>query len=154
MVKERKITPEMHDDIIMWRSQGYSWEQISKKLLEEYNVEIQKSSVYRYYKNNLEKNAQARLKELYEEQKGEGAAEKELVKDIEVLNLAIEVGKEILVERKFKTAHQYQATVSGVCTAIKTKTDVLIGQENESEQEDFLINLLKARGEGDGDSPI
>jgi rubrerythrin len=139
----------------MWRSQGYSWGQISKKLLEEYGVEISKQGVYEYYKNNLEKNAQARLKELYDKQKGEeGATEKELVSHIDDLNFAIKRAREALEQDWIITKpHQMQAAISGLCTAIKTKTDVLIGQEKE--QENPIIQLLKMRAkDGNRNSPI
>ncbi len=153
MARERKITPEMHDDIILWRSQGYSWGQISKKLLEEYGVEISKQGVYEYYKNNLEKNAQARLKDIYEQNKGEGAVENELVKDIEHLNYAIERAREALEQEWIiKKPHQLQAAANTICNCIKTKADILIGQEKE--QENPILAALKARGGGDGNSPI
>ena len=129
-----KITPMMHDDIIMWRARGHSWRTISAMIAEEYGVEISPSAVYQYYKKNLEEIAKSNInvKETYEKKTGKNT-EEELVNDIEVLNLAILVGREILEGRKFKTAHQYQATVSGVATAIKVKCELICEKENKVE---------------------
>jgi hypothetical protein len=130
----KKITPEMYDDIILWRTQNFSWRQIAQKLAEDYNIDIRPSSVYEYYKRNLSKlegKTKAKLKEKYEDKTG-NKVEDELVEDIEVLNLAIQVGKEILEKRNFKTPHQYQATVSGIAVAIKTKSELVVEQESKA----------------------
>jgi len=138
----KKITPEMHEDIILWRTQGLSWKQISVKLYEEYGVEISPQAVYDYYKRNLsklEEKTKAKLKGEYEEKTGH-SVEEELIKDIEVLNLAIEVGKKILEKGEvINKPHQYQATVSGIATAIKTKVALLL---DFKEDEDPLLKIL------------
>jgi len=141
MGRPGKIPPEAHSDIILWRSQGLSWSEICAKLKEEYDISISKSALYEYYQRNLkqlESQTKAKLKEEYEQKKG-CKVEEELIKDIDVLNLAIEVGKEILEKRDFKNPHQYQATVSGITTAIKTKAALLL---EFKEDEDPLLKLL------------
>ena len=142
----------MHDDIILWRSQGYSWAQIAQKLKEEYGIEITKQSVYEYYKKHLEPKAKARLKELYDKQKGEeGATEKELLKHIEDLDFAVKRAKDALQQDWIiQKPHQLQAAVNAMCAAIKLKADLLMGQEEK--QENPLIQLLKMRAEHGGSS--
>ena len=136
-----KITPVMHDDIIIWRAQGISWRGISNKIQEEYQVKIDPSSLYRYYKSNLEKSANARLKEIYENENGKGSVEKEFMRGIELLNKALDVGEKILDrEDIIMRPHQFQATVSAICAALKTKTELLIGQQKE--EEDPIIKAL------------
>ncbi|XRO77454.1 hypothetical protein ACO3VM_02700 [Methanocaldococcus sp. 10A] len=132
----------MHEDIILWRTQGLSWNQIATKLKEEYNIEISPQAVYDYYKRNLsklEERMKGKLKDEYEEKKGH-SVEEELIKDIEVLNLAIEVGRKILQKGEvINHPHQYQATVNGIATAIKTKAALLL---DFKEDEDPLLKLL------------
>ncbi|AEH06316.1 hypothetical protein Metok_0326 [Methanothermococcus okinawensis IH1] len=136
-----KITPMMHDDIILWRAQGSSWRDISNRIQKEYQVKVSPSSVYEYYKRNLEKEANVRLKEMYEKEKGEGSVETELMRGIELLNKSLDVAEKILDrEDLIKHPHQFQATVNAICSALKTKTELLIGQEKE--EEDPIVKAL------------
>ena len=154
MARERKIMPEMHDDIILWRSQGYSWSQVAGKLKVDYSISISTSAVFQYYRNNLEKGAQARLKEIYEQNRGEGAVESELIEDIDHINYAIKRAMEALSrEDIILKPHQLQAAANAMYAGIKLKTDLLIGQQKEQEDNPIMA-LLKSRGGGNVNSPI
>ncbi|WP_157198859.1 hypothetical protein [Methanothermococcus okinawensis] len=97
--------------------------------------------MYEYYKRNLEKEANVRLKEMYEKEKGEGSVETELMRGIELLNKSLDVAEKILDrEDLIKHPHQFQATVNAICSALKTKTELLIGQEKE--EEDPIVKAL------------
>ncbi|MBW9222114.1 hypothetical protein KKP97_03600 [Methanothermococcus sp. SCGC AD-155-C09] len=136
-----KITKMMHEDIIMWRAQGISWRAISNKIQEEYQVKVSPSAVFEYYKRNLEKEASARIKEIYENENGKGSVEKELMRGIELLNKSLDVAEKILDrEDIIMRPHQFQATVSAICAALKTKTELLMGQQKE--EEDPIIKAL------------
>ncbi|ACX72420.1 hypothetical protein Metvu_0561 [Methanocaldococcus vulcanius M7] len=142
MSNNQKITPEMHDDIILWRSQGYSWNQIAKKIHEEYEVEITAQAVHKYYKKHLEKTAQLRLQEIYEKHKGKGSVEQELLEDIGTLNFAIKKAKSALnSDEVSKNPYKLKAAIEALCCAMKTKYNIL-GDFRKEEDEDPLLKAL------------